>query len=282
MARNILRKFGGQDGFELCVWNRTARRSLPLVKEGARLAKTPRECVEGADVVVLMLADARALASVLAGEHGVVAGLAHKKAPRAVVIDMATSGRAAALGAARAVAKAGAYFVDAPVSGTVKPAERGELVALVGGRARDVARAKPVLLAMCKRLIRAGATGQGQALKVVLNGLGAHHFVALTSMLVLGERAGLDRATLMEAFTSGAFASPSYIGKKAKILARDFSPEFSLSLALKDVRVNVELQREVGLDLPVVRACLRAIQSGVREGLGDLDLFALESHFATQ
>jgi 3-hydroxyisobutyrate dehydrogenase-like beta-hydroxyacid dehydrogenase len=134
---------------------------------------------------------------------------------------------------------------------------------------------------MCKRIVHAGEVGQGQALKVVLNGVGAHHLVAFTSMLVLGERAGLRRETILEAFTTGAFASPSYIGKKAKVLARDYSPEFSLALALKDCAVNAELQNEVGLLLPVHRACLRAIEEGVRAGLGEQDLFALEKHFAS-
>jgi 3-hydroxyisobutyrate dehydrogenase/glyoxylate/succinic semialdehyde reductase len=169
--------------------------------------------------------------------------------------------------------------VDAPVSGSVKPAEKGDLIALVGGRVKDVARIEPVLRAMCRRVIHAGEVGQGQALKVVLNGVGAHHLVAFTSMLVLGERAGLRRETLLDAFTTGAFASPSYVGKKPKVLARDYSPEFSLALTLKDCEANADLQDEVGLTLPVHRECLREIAQGVREGLGEEDLFALEKHF---
>ena len=135
---------------------------------------------------------------------------------------------------------------------------------------------------MCKKIVHAGDVGQGQALKVVLNGLGAHHLVAFTSMLVLGERAGLARATLIEAFTTGAFASPSYVQKREKLLARDYSAEFSLALALKDCLVNVELQREVGLALQVHRECTREIEEGVREGLGAEDLFALEKHFVAR
>ena len=70
-------------------------------------------------------------------------------------------------------------------------------------------------------------------------------------------------------FTSGAFASPSYVGKRAKVLARDFSPEFSLNLTLKDCAANVQLQRDVGLTLPVHRECMREIEEAVREGLGE-------------
>src|SRR5262249_51354279 len=163
---------------------------------------------------------------------------------------------------------AGGRFVDAPVSGTVGPATRGELLALVGGGVKDVARAERVLHAMCKRILHAGGIGQGQALKVVLNGLGAHHFVAFTSMLALAERPGLARDIVVEAFTSGAFASPSYVGKRTKVLARDYSPEFSLALTRKDAGLNIELQDEAGLALPVHREIARELDEAIAEGLG--------------
>ena len=133
---------------------------------------------------------------------------------------------------------------------------------------------------MCRRVIHAGDVGQGQALKVLLNGIGAHHFVAFASMLVLGERAGLSREVLVDAFTSGAFASPSYVGKKAKVLARDFSPEFSLGLAMKDAALNVELQDEVGMPLDVMRTIERVVKRAVASGLGGEDLYAIEKWFS--
>src|SRR5262249_7107659 len=153
-----------------------------------------------------MLADARALAAVLEGPDGVFAAFAeHPKKPRPVLVDMSTVGRSAAIAAAKRAEHHGARFVDAPVSGSVAPAGQGELAALVGGSLRSVERARPVLDALCKRIIHAGGVGQGQALKVVLNGLGAHHLVGFTSMLALGERAGLARDIVLDAFTTGAF-----------------------------------------------------------------------------
>ena len=194
---------------------------------------------------------------------------------------MSTAGRAAARRTAKRVARANGRFVDAPVSGTVGPAARGELLAMVGGSARDVRDAEPVLTAMCRRVLHAGKAGQGQALKVLLNGIGAHHFVAFASMLVLGERAGLTREVLVDAFTSGAFASPSYIGKRAKVLARDYAPEFSLALTLKDAALNIELQDEVGIRLDVVRSIVaRTVKKAVGAGLGGEDLYAIEKWFA--
>lgn len=263
-------------GFPLTVWNRSAAPRAKLAKLGAKVASSPAEAAQGADVVVTMLSDARALDAVLSGDAGLLAGLE----AGALVIEMSTAGRAAARETAKRVARVKARFVDAPVSGTVGPAERGELVAMVGGNAADVRDAERVLRAMCRRVIRAGGVGQGQALKVLLNGIGAHHFVAFTSMLVLGERAGLSREVLVEAFTSGAFASPSYLGKRAKVLARDFRPEFSLALARKDAELNIELQDEVGLSLEVLRAIARVLDQAVDAGLGEEDLYAVEKWFA--
>ena len=165
-----------------------------------------------------MLSDAEALATVLEGRDGVLATfLREKRKPRPVLVDMSTIGRGAAIAAGRRAEEHGARFVDAPVSGSVRPAGAGELIALVGGTVRSVERVRPVLAVLCKKIIHAGGVGQGQALKVVLNGVGAHHLVAFTSMLALGERAGLARDVLLDAFTTGAFATPSYVGKREKL-----------------------------------------------------------------
>jgi len=229
-----------------------------------------------------MLTDGEALREVLSGPDGVIAGLGRGEATRksrTVVVDMSTSGRAAALEAAPMVEMHRAQFLDAPVSGSVVPAAKGELVALVGGSPRALGKVEEHLRAMCKKIIHAGPLGAGQALKTVLNGLGAHHFVAFASMLALGERAGLSREVVVDAFTSGAFASPSYIGKKAKVLTSDWTPEFPLSLAMKDAALVVELAHSTGLKLPVLKTIMSEIEAGVREGLGDQDLFGIERHY---
>lgn len=270
MARRVAAEF------PLTVWNRTRERAEPFAGLAARVATTPRDAARGVNVVITCVADAKALQEVLGGADGLLAGIE----PDTLVIDMSTIGRAAAREAARTIGAAGARFVDAPVSGSVGPAERGELLALVGGADLDVDRALPVLGTMCNRVLRAGGVGQGQALKVVLNGVGAHHFVAFGSMLALAERAGLSRQVVVEAFTTGAFATPSYVSKREKVLARDYhDPQFTLALALKDGALNLALQEEVGLALPVQREIAREIARAVAEGLGDEDLFAIEKHY---
>jgi len=274
MARRVA------SAFPLTVWNRTKARAEGLSNErhekGVRVAATPAEAARGAKVLVTCVADAMALEEVLGGSQGILAGID----PDAVLVEMSTIGRAAAREAARTLEARGASLVDAPVSGSVGPAARGELLALVGGADADVERVTPVLRTMCNRILRAGGVGQGQALKVVLNGVGAHHFVAFASMLALGERAGLARETVVEAFTAGAFATPSYLSKRQKVLSRDYAAaDFTLALALKDGALNVALQQEVGLALPVQREIAREVAQAVAEGLGDEDLYAMEKYF---
>lgn len=246
------------EGLEVVAWER--RQATP----------TLADAVGGAAVIVMMLSDDHAMLEVLD------AALAHAR-PGALFIDMGTSGVAAAREAdARARAR-GCAFIDVPVSGTVGPARKGTLLGFAGGAPEDITRAKPVLGVLCRRVIHAGGVGQGQALKVVLNGLGAHHLVAFASMLALGERAGLDRAAIVDAFTDGAFASPSYVGKKARVLERRYGePEFSLRLTQKDLRLARELAATSGMTLRALDAVDGEVARGVEAGLGDEDLFALE------
>lgn len=282
-------------GFTVRVFNRTQTTLSAKPLAGATACPTAAECARGSDVLVTMVSDAAALEALLFGPDGLVAGLSpigdsphrnekhspNEKRPRPVLVDMSTIGRPAAIAIGKRVESSGARFVDAPVSGSVRPARRGELVALVGGAVRSVERARPVLEALCHKVIHAGPVGQGQALKVVLNGLSAHHLVGFTSMLALGERAGLARDVLLDAFTTGAYATPSYIGKRDKLLARDYSPDYALAMALKDFALNVGLQHECRLKLPVLRVIMSEVERGVAMGLGELDLFALEKQYTS-
>lgn len=221
-------------------------------------------------LVVMMVSDDRAMLEVLD------AALGHAR-PATLFVDMGTSGVAAARAADARARAAGHAFIDVPVSGTVGPARKGTLLGFAGGAPDDIARAKPILDVLCRRVIHAGGVGQGQALKVVLNGLGAHHLVAFASMLALGERAGLARSAIVDAFTDGAFASPSYVGKKARVLERRYDePEFSLRLTQKDLRLARELAAASGMELRALDAVEGEVTRGVEAGHGDEDLFALE------
>jgi 3-hydroxyisobutyrate dehydrogenase-like beta-hydroxyacid dehydrogenase len=262
MAAHILAR-----GHALTVWNRSRDRAASLVAAGATLAATPAEAARAADVVVTMLADPAALHAVFDGSDGVLAGLG----AGALVVDMSTVDPKSARELDAKVRARGGRFVDAPVSGTRKPAVDGTLLIMAGGEPADVERARPVLEAM-GRIVVVGGVGQGMAMKLVLNGLGAHMMTGFAAMLVLGARHGLAPRAMLEVIGGGAFSSPLYAGKGPRIFARDFSPDFKLSLMKKDQELVLATADALGYDMPSLRTIRDVLEQAVAAGFGDGDL----------
>jgi glyoxylate/succinic semialdehyde reductase len=262
MAANVMKR-----GHALTVWNRSRERAQPLVDAGARLAATPADAARGAEIVVLMLADPAAVHAVVDGADGIVAGLDRG----ALVIDMSTVDVATARAVDATVRAAGGRFVDAPVSGTRKPAVDGKLVVMAGGAPADVERARPVLEAM-GRVVAVGGVGQGMASKLVLNGLGAHMMTGFSAMLVLAARLGLDLRAMLEVIGSGAFSSPLYTSKGPRMIARDFQPDFTLQLMHKDQELVLATAAEHGYAMPTLAAIRDVLAEAIAAGYGDGDL----------
>jgi glyoxylate/succinic semialdehyde reductase len=269
MAANLL-----PHGHALTVWNRTPSRAQPLVDKGATLAATPAAAAAGAELVITMLSDPAALDAVMRGGDGVLATLGKD----ALVIDMSTMDPATAKQLDKEVRGKGARFVDAPVSGTRKPAVEGKLVIMAAGDSDDVDRARPVL-AHLGRVVHVGSVGQGMAMKLVLNGLGAHMMTGFAAMLVLGARQGLKASTMLEVIQSGAFASPLYASKGPRIVARDFAPDFTVSLMRKDQELVLATARSLGYAMPTERAIRDVLDAALADDLGDVDLCGIVQLF---
>jgi 3-hydroxyisobutyrate dehydrogenase-like beta-hydroxyacid dehydrogenase len=266
MAQNLARA-----GFSLRVHNRSPGRAERLRELGAEVTRSPREAAAGAGVVITMLTGGEAVEEVLFGPEGA----ASEKGQ--LFVDMSTIGPSAAREIARRLSALGARFVDAPVSGSRLPAETAELVVLAGGEASDVAELGPVFRALARKVILAGPVGMGQTLKVVLNGLGCQHLLAFASMLRLGEKAGLGREILVDAFTAGAFSTPAYVAKQSRVLDRRYDdPDFVLELVLRDAVLCRELQLELSMPMPTHQAAHAEVERAVSHGLGQADLFGVE------
>jgi 3-hydroxyisobutyrate dehydrogenase/2-hydroxy-3-oxopropionate reductase len=246
MARSVLGA-----GFPLTVWNRTAARADGLVAAGARMAGSPRELAEAADVVVTMVADGDALAALLHGDDGLLAGFG----PDSVLVDMSTIGPAAAASFAAEVTAAGAAWVDAPVSGSTALAEQGALTLMVGGTPEAVARVTPVLEAMGQKIMHLGPAGSGAAMKVVVNAVLAVINEAIAEGLVLAERSGIDRETAYDVFAGGVAAAPYVLYKREAFVRPEETPvAFTIDLMRKDLRLAFALAEELGVPLAAVRA----------------------------
>jgi 3-hydroxyisobutyrate dehydrogenase-like beta-hydroxyacid dehydrogenase len=272
MAYNVL-----QRGHRLTVWNRSPSPAQKLELAGARAAATPRECAASAEVVITMLADPAAVDAVADGDDGLLASVG----PRTIVIDMSTVDPGTARRLDERVRARGGRYLDAPVSGTRKPAEAGSLVIMVGGPDDARERARPVLEAM-GRVVPVGAVGQGMAMKLVLNGLGAHMMTGFAAMLVLGVKEGLDMRAMLDVIGAGAFSSPLYATKGPRMLARDFRPDFTLALMLKDQELVLADARALGVRLDSLAAIRDVLRLAVEAGFGGDDLSGVVQWFEQQ
>jgi 3-hydroxyisobutyrate dehydrogenase-like beta-hydroxyacid dehydrogenase len=264
MAGNVLRA-----GHDLTVFNRTASRCDPLAGDGATVAGSAAEAVRGAEVLVTMVADGAAVDAQLEGDEGFLSD-----APDGLVwLEMSTIGPTAARRFADRASGAGITMLDAPVSGSVTVAEAAGLVAMVGGPADALERARPVLEAMTKAQFHLGGTGAGAAMKLAVNVMIASQTVAISEALTLAEAAGIERADAYDVIAAGALASPFVEYKKAAFLDPDGTPPaFALDLMRKDLKLALEQGEAAGLPLLGAGAAAEAVTVAAGLEGGDEDL----------
>lgn len=266
MAANLVKK-----GFEVTVWNRTASRAESLVAQGARLAATPRAAAAAADVLITIVSDPPAVEQVLWGDEGVLGGLRRGS----VLVDSSTVSPDLARRAAAACAERGVEFLDAPVTGGTWGAEKGELVMMVGGTAETLARVEPVFAAVAKRWFHVGPHGAGQTVKLAMNMLLALEVDALAEALALASAGGVSGERVVEVMQSSMARAPVLDVKAPMLLARNYAPSFPLRLMHKDLRLALELAKQLGVRLPAseaVRDVYGAVLSAAKE---DLDYAAV-------
>jgi 3-hydroxyisobutyrate dehydrogenase len=263
MARNLLRA-----GHEVTVWNRTMQKAEALEQEGARVASTPADAVRDAEIVLTMLADARAV-EVTVIESGALAEMPQGGLwIQTSTIGVAATERLAAHAEERAIT-----FVDAPVLGTKKPAEDGQLFVLASGPEEARARCEPVFDAISRGYLWLGAAGLGTRLKLVANNWILCTIENLSETFVLAQTLGVDPRSFLEVISGGSMDMPYAHVKGEAILNRDFPPSFPLAHARKDVALILEAAGDV--ELPLVRATLQQFDRAFELGHGDEDMSAV-------
>lgn len=261
MARNLARA-----GLAVRAWNRSPEKARPLAGDGVHLAADARAAVDGADVVITMLADADAVL-------GVMRGAIEAMRDGAVWLQTSTIGEDGIEACAELAAGRGIELVDAPVLGTKAPAEQGKLVVLGSGpeHLRDALR--PVFGAIAQRTMWVGEAGAGTRLKVVVNSWIVTVVEGGAETIALAEAMGVDPALMFEALEGGTLDLPYLRMKGEAISRRDFDPSFSLRLAAKDAGLVQGSAARRDLDLPALAAIRRRLDEGVPEH-GDEDMSA--------
>jgi 2-hydroxy-3-oxopropionate reductase len=271
MVRRLL-----QGGFQVTVWNRTPDKAEVLQGDGASVAATPANAVEGTDIVITMLSDGTAVADVLFSQD-----VANSMAPGSVVIDMSSIKPGEARDHAKKLAASGIRHVDAPVSGGTRGAEDGSLAIMAGGNP-DVIEALADVFAPLGRVKRVGLSGAGQLSKLANQAIVAINIGGVAEALLLASAGGADPAGVREAL-KGGFADSTILEQHGKrMLERNFAPGGEILNQIKDLKNILEEAAELGLALPLVSA-MHEIFKYVRDDLdgGHLDhsaaLLALEA-----
>jgi 3-hydroxyisobutyrate dehydrogenase-like beta-hydroxyacid dehydrogenase len=269
MARHLL-----DAGHELTIWNRTPGRAGDLVAAGAREAESVADAVRSAEAVVLMLFGADSVREVLRE-------IADAAPSGALVIDDTTIGRAAAVEFGDFARDRGLRYVDAPVVGTIGPAQQGTLGILVGGSEQDVDAARPLLETYGdpEKIRRIGEVGAGNALKTVVNLTLGIAMGGVGEALRLGHDLGLERELLLATMAQGPLGF-SVSQKKDMLASGEYSPTaFSLELMLKDLQIAIDAARH---DLPIADATARYAEEAIKAGHGNDDYTALAGYLANE
>jgi 3-hydroxyisobutyrate dehydrogenase len=262
MAASALRA-----GIPTIVWNRTPAPTRDLAELGADVAGTAADAARRAAMVVTMVTDTDAVIAI-ARDQGMLAALA----PGAIWVQMSTIGVA---GTERVAAMVEAErpevtLLDAPVSGSREPAEQGQLTIFASGPEQARPRVAALFAALGQRTIWVGAVGAGSRLKLVNNTLVAFAAEAVANAVALARRLGLETEQVIEALAGSPLVSPWQAAKLQRIATGEFSAQFALALALKDVRLAVQAAGDDGL---AVLACLAEEWGQVADqGLGGQDL----------
>ncbi len=266
MARNIRR-----GGYPLSVYNRNPARADLLKADGAEVCPSPRALAGRCDTVVVMVTGPDDLLAVIDGPEGIAAGLTKGK----VVINMGTVSPEATLRAAELVQAKGADFIDAPVSGSVLPAENATLVILAGAEAKALARATPLLKTMGREVIHCGGVGAGTQMKLVLNLMLGNMMQTLAEGLMLGRGFGLAPATVLAALGGGAMAAPMFQVKGKAITEGNYAKQFPVSLVFKDLNLVLEAAGRLHIPLPQTAAARECFNGAMARGYGDEDMAAV-------
>lgn len=267
MARTLL-----QAGHRVAAYNRSPGPATDLARDGASIANTPAEAARSG-VVISMLADDHAVEAVTRGDDGILRGLP----AGGVHVSMSTIGVATATTLAEAHAAGGQALVAAPVFGRPEAAAQAQLVVAAAGADDAIARVRPLLEAVGRKLVVIGTTpSQANAVKLAGNYMIACAIEALAESTTLLSKHGVAPAAFVDLMTSTLFAAPAYqIYGKLVVDGRYTPAGFKLPLGLKDVRLVLQAAEAVDAPMPFASVVRDQLLSALARGYGELDWSAL-------
>jgi 3-hydroxyisobutyrate dehydrogenase len=262
MVKNLLNA-----GFEVAVHNRTKEKESQSIEAGASSANSVQELMENCDVVLTMLSDDAAVKEIFDGPSG----LLNRESPGKIIINMSTVSPATSRYLATNCSKREVTFIDAPVSGSVKPAQEGTLVILVGSTAESYEKVKPIFDVLGKISIHVGAAGVASSAKLAINYLLGLNLQGLAETIIFAENNGVSKEDMLSIINEGACGNGITKIKSTSILEDSYPAAFALKHLVKDLG----LAKEAGLNTPLIEPLFDSYAAAQFEGLGDQDVMAI-------
>ena len=270
MGSAIARRLASLD-HQVTVWNRTQARAQPLLDEGLAWAATPRDLLRQADIVITLLTNEQALDAVYRGADGLFGAEAEGK----LFLEMSTVAPAKQQEMAGHAAAAKAAYVESPVGGSVGPAKEGKLIAFVGGAEADVARARPLLEQLCKRVEHVGPHGAGETMKLAVNLPLMVYWQTLGEALSLVAPLGLDPQRVVDILADSS-GGPNMLKVRGPMIAQALAGQkggvtVDVATMRKDVRAMLAEATSRGRQLPLTAETLKNFDRAAAQGLDAAD-----------
>jgi 3-hydroxyisobutyrate dehydrogenase len=266
MALNMARA-----GTPLVVWNRSPGKCGPLREAGATVAASPADVFRQARIVIVMLADSASMDEVLGRGTPVFSSLVRGH----TLVHMGTTSPEYSRALEADVRSVGGRYVEAPVSGSRKPAEAGQLVGMLAGDGAAVDEVRPLLAPVCHQTFACGPVPSALHMKLAVNLFLITMVTGLCEATHFAERHGLDLSLFRSVLDAGPMASSVSRVKLGKLVARDFEVQASIQDVLKNNRLVAEAARHASVASPLLDVCHALFGETLALGLGASDMVAV-------
>ena len=257
-------------GYQVAVYNRSKAKEEALKLMGATAASSPGLLIQQADVIIIMVSDDQAIREIFAGDDGLLG----TKTTGKIIINMSTVSPGISREMASLCSQQGNHYLDATVSGSVKQAEEGQLVIMVGGDETIFEKAKPIFEHLGKLTMLVGSTGAGNTAKLAINTLLAFHAQGLAEAVVFAKRNGISIEDLITLIDNSALGNVFIKIKGEAILQNNYKAAFALKHIAKDLR----LAKDKGLATPMGEIVFKTFQEA-EPSFGEEDIIAIIKQF---
>src|SRR5450432_111764 len=256
-------------GYPVTVYNRNKAKEDALKLMGASVASSPRLLMEHMDVIMIMVTDDQAIREIFTGNNGLLEAKTNGK----IIINMSTESPGISKEMASLCSEEGNHYLDCPVSGSVKQAEEGQLVIMVGGDETILEKAKPIFEYLGKLTLLVGGTGAGNTAKLAINILLAFHAQGLAEAVVFASQNEIQTKDLITLINNSALANVFTKIKGDAIIQDNYKAAFALKHIAKDLR----LAKAEGLATPMGETIFKTFQQA-ETVLGEEDIIAIIKH----